>query len=820
MAGQRLCRLLGLAAALSAPLTTTAQGADPHSGSRLEFEPLVRIQTWPAASSVIGYRGRVWFTNSVKFENHNSADLYSVRVDGSELRFERHLMSQDSGDPVVHRGLLYWPFEDPRLSRGLGEFAVTDGSTWAWRDLAPAFNFHVHAMHAAGDRLYAAPSGWIGSIQRSMDGGRSWTVVYEHPTPRRRVSRFTSLASLDGVLFAGLTARYQRGIRLFRLQGETMQPVAGWPLGRSSNRLARHGGWIYAVHRDEDTPTLWRTDGNRVQQIPRPEGNIQDLISAAGSLWILTGAAGSGRLWQSRDGVNWIAAARLNSGTPIDLAYYRCKLYVGSLGVGNAGELWSAELDSDCPEASTWELEFDAPVARAADTDPLLPDPPLRPSRPIDELITELDGLLTGTEQLERFGRLRQRLHDVLSELAASGDPRALAAMAERVISVSNPQTLSAIGGNLPTTVARAARWYLLGALARAGGRVPPQVLDVPWQAQPNPPEKYFEPLPAAAWALVQARQDTWDAIDKLVAQTGRTDLPDWAHGDVYGALRALTAQPFGYDGPAWRAWWQDPMVTIPGGLTRMGDRTGSGEPSERPAHLVQLATFSLDRYETTNREFEKFAARTGYVTDAETSGEGWHWDGQWRAIPGANWRAPHGPASSITHLASHPVVQVSWNDAQAYCRWRGKRLPTEAEWERATRGGGERQFAWGNQPPSERRVTGDMARASYGTDQCCAPSDSDGYRFTAPVGQFPAGRTPQGVHDLTGNVWEWVEDSFDPTYYQRSPELAPVNRSRANSKVIRGGGWGNNPWGLRATLRHANPPEYGLSMVGFRCAS
>lgn len=255
-------------------------------------------------------------------------------------------------------------------------------------------------------------------------------------------------------------------------------------------------------------------------------------------------------------------------------------------------------------------------------------------------------------------------------------------------------------------------------------------------------------------------------------------------------------------------------MIAIPAGILRMG--SNDGEPAERPVHRVQVSRFLIDRHEITNTEFAAFVAATAYVTDVERGGAGWHWkNGRWKQIKGADWRHPYGPNSSIAERGAYPVVQVSWNDGRAYCAWTGKRLPSEAQWERAARGDGARRYAWGDAAPHE----GNLYRASYGTDACCRTDRGDGYLYSAPVGSFAAGRTPLGVDDLTGNVWEWVEDAYDPGYYARAPKRDPVNRTPSGRRVIRGGGWGNNPWGMRATLRHANPPRFGLSMVGIRCA-
>jgi formylglycine-generating enzyme required for sulfatase activity len=276
----------------------------------------------------------------------------------------------------------------------------------------------------------------------------------------------------------------------------------------------------------------------------------------------------------------------------------------------------------------------------------------------------------------------------------------------------------------------------------------------------------------------------------------------------LYRRLIFLLAWPLLCHGTAWAG-----EIRVPAGTLLMG--SDDGEPSERPVHRVVLSAFSMDRFEATNKEFALFVSATGHVTDAEAHGGGWHWEGEWRPAKGADWRHPHGPESSIEGLENHPAVQVSWNDALAYCRWRGKRLPTEAEWERAARGDRWTIYPWGNHPPRE----GKRYRASYGSDRCCRADAGDGYLFTARVGSFPLGHSPFGVEDMAGNVWEWVEDWFDPDFYRRSPSKDPVNRTPGERRVIRGGGWGNDPRGLRSTLRHANPPEIGLSMVGFRCA-
>ncbi|WP_422366123.1 formylglycine-generating enzyme family protein [Pelagibius sp.] len=239
-------------------------------------------------------------------------------------------------------------------------------------------------------------------------------------------------------------------------------------------------------------------------------------------------------------------------------------------------------------------------------------------------------------------------------------------------------------------------------------------------------------------------------------------------------------------------------LVTIPGGSFVTGDAGGDANEVRR---RVTLASFTLMRREVTNAQFHAFVAETGHVTNAERSGGGYVWTDRWRLVAGADWRHPQGPGSGIEGLDAHPVVQVSAGDAEAFCAHHGLHLPGEEAWAFAARGPQSLRYAWGNTPPVQ---DGKQLVANFGTESCCAPDGSDGYRRTAPVGSFPAGRSPFDLDDMAGNVWEWTASAFP---------------SRPSQRAIRGGGWGNNPYCLRAAYRHGNPPDIGLDMVGFRCA-
>jgi serine/threonine-protein kinase len=216
-------------------------------------------------------------------------------------------------------------------------------------------------------------------------------------------------------------------------------------------------------------------------------------------------------------------------------------------------------------------------------------------------------------------------------------------------------------------------------------------------------------------------------------------------------------------------------MVFIPAGTFTMGDTHGDGESDEKPAHQVRLDAFWLDRTEVTNAQFARFV-------QAGNTAQG-------------NWQ------QYASGKDQHPVVSVTWNDAGAYCRRAGKRLPTEAEWEYAARGADGGKYPWGN--------TWEGSRARFGGNR--------GNETTAPVGSYPTGTSPFGVLDMAGNVWEWVQEWYGP--YSSGAVRNPTGASSEGRRVLLGGSWLNVPWYLRSADRNRLDPAVWSGNIGFRCA-
>lgn len=258
------------------------------------------------------------------------------------------------------------------------------------------------------------------------------------------------------------------------------------------------------------------------------------------------------------------------------------------------------------------------------------------------------------------------------------------------------------------------------------------------------------------------------------------------------------------------------PLEAVPGGSFVMG--TDDGFPYEGPAHSVTLPPFRIDRHEVTVEDFAVFVAATGHRTEAEAYGWSGVFDQQvhgWTKVDGADWQHPEGPAAPAA-VGREPVTQVSWADAVAYCRWRGARLPTEAEFERAARGGSRGVYAWGDELVPGGKYQANVWQGHFPERNTAA----DGFAGRAPIESFAP--NDLGLYDMTGNVWEWVADWYDPDYYAESPEQDPKGPASGSERGIRGGSFlcsENYCVGYRLAARSHSAPDSGLNNLGFRCA-
>jgi formylglycine-generating enzyme required for sulfatase activity len=363
----------------------------------------------------------------------------------------------------------------------------------------------------------------------------------------------------------------------------------------------------------------------------------------------------------------------------------------------------------------------------------------------------------------------------------------------------------------------------------------------------PAPEAGSFSTRPSGADRVIRTDRPRWPWIVAGIAVVGLAALV-WGVSSPDSA-RSGSEQP---PGPA-----PEGMVWIPGGEFLMGS---TAFEDALPVHRVRVDGFWMDRTEVTNAAFAKFVAATGYKTVAERvpvpddfpahlrpklrpamlvpgslvfrpppvcPPEGCKdCDQWWEYVPGADWRHPQGPDSNLDGLDEHPVVHVSWEDAQAYCRWAGKRLPTEAEWERAARGGEQHQaFYWG-----EELTPGGIWKANIWQGKFpCENTALDGYTGTAPVGSYAP--NPYGLVDMSGNVWEWCSDWYRPGYDAHPAELRIKPQGPPSSidthgngepkRVQRGGSFLCSDAfcsRYRAGARMQGEPHTGQNHSGFRC--
>ena len=305
----------------------------------------------------------------------------------------------------------------------------------------------------------------------------------------------------------------------------------------------------------------------------------------------------------------------------------------------------------------------------------------------------------------------------------------------------------------------------------------------------------------------------------------------------------------------------KDGMVLIPSGTLNMGGDNEQADANEFPKHQVTINGFWMDETEVTNAQFEKFVTATKYVTIAERAIDWeemkttlppgtpkpadsvlqagalvfkktaqrvplnnpalwWHW------TIGANWKHPEGPTTNLEGKMNHPAVHIAWEDAMAYAKWAGKRLPTEAEWEWAARGGNENMiYPWGNESVNIGEPKANFWQGSFPFENQL----TDGFLTTAPVKSYAPNN--YGLYDMSGNVWEWCSDWLDMEFYKKPTASRKNSKGPAVSfnpanpyqqeKVIRGGSFlcnGGYCSGYRNARRMGSSPDTGLNHTGFRC--
>jgi len=307
-------------------------------------------------------------------------------------------------------------------------------------------------------------------------------------------------------------------------------------------------------------------------------------------------------------------------------------------------------------------------------------------------------------------------------------------------------------------------------------------------------------------------------------------------------------------------------MVYIPGGIFTMGSQANYAESHEGPEIQVKIDPFFMDESEVTNKEFSKFVKETGYITIAERAID-WEqikanlpedtpkppdsllapgslvfsppdhavnlndFSQWWKWVIGANWQHPMGPGSDIVGKENHPVVQIAYEDAEAYAKWAGKRLPTEAEWEFASRGkNGNTQFAWGDELTPQNTYLANFFQGHFPYEN----TQNDGFEFTAPVESFPS--NSYGLYDMIGNVWEWTGDLYRPDtksqYLSNGTKLCynptgpsssydPSDPYAQEKRVIKGGSFlcsKDYCSNYRPSSRMATSTDSGQNHLGFRC--
>ncbi|MCR9138391.1 MAG: hypothetical protein NXI27_20490 [Alphaproteobacteria bacterium] len=514
-------------------------GSFPSFAAKLQV--LARPGPWPVADRLIVYRNKVWFSTAVKGVDHNSADIWSFDPSTRKLHFERYLFSQDTGHPVVHGGLLYWPHEDMRIGLGAGIVSVTNGQDW--RDLAIPSGDHMMHTHAIAEwkgDLVAAMAGWNSVLALSQDAGRRWRPLVNDAPKSGAFHRYNDIAALGDRLFV---RHWQTtGLSLAEYRDGKVVPVEGWPDNSSFSGFTRFGEALYVLLDREGRKTeLWRIDGEGPARVDVEPADLtmRQLVSDNDRLWIVAGTNDGGQLWSSADSSVFTPGDRFHGGISHSaVAVAPGSIYVAGEGIDGRSILWGPPAQAITKPASP----------------PPLPQQAAEPETNFDAVVEKerIARILENVESYQSHGRpLREALQAALEEGPGLGFFTSLLAVP------APQQEIEIFGGRTTVSAPEMAKWHILAAMARNGEKsVPTGYLSAAWSRPSNRPQKWFDPLLISIYAIQVTGQDDRATVNALIDRLDQPTDPDWLTSQVTGTLTAITGKPFAYDSAAWKAWW------------------------------------------------------------------------------------------------------------------------------------------------------------------------------------------------------------------------------------------------------------------------
>ena len=519
---------------------------------------IVTLPQWPGVSQLIVYEERIWFVNSEPFDDTNISDIHSYSVDTGQVRYERSLFSQDTGNPVVYKGLLHWPFEDPRRSAGTGEYAITDGTDWRWRSMQSGSVMHVHAMNVCNERLVAVTGSWTGQLHEQQPDG-DWNLQYEVPAGDAPFSRLVSVQPFNDQCAVGAAISGESAVRLFSVQGAAAKAFSNWPSSNRVDVITHHQGAIFAFADTRNVRELLWFNGEKTERIELPEGSWPRALHSDGvNLWLATqepaetdaGGSARGTLWQYTGAGVFTSLTRLQS-PPIALTSLREQVFIGTYDSAG-GELWVYGEANPRSSTSVSSAANTANVTAPGEL-PVATDAPVNQQQ-VAALYNELSTVLKNSSSTQNFAR---GLRDSLSRHPQRYDVEFGAAIGLLLQDQYDLTPVRMFTERLvPTT--DLVQWYLILALAINGhGHIDPAFIVSEKPVVDHNSGKIFHPSVAAIVASGWLNQRDSNTIDALMQRLNRQTDPVWVRADVIGALTAVTGQRFAYDVDQWNQWWQ-----------------------------------------------------------------------------------------------------------------------------------------------------------------------------------------------------------------------------------------------------------------------